>query len=54
MDDKEKFMKDTIKLILETDNLRAEILIIHLAIEQIINKIIEKNFTKPEYIFKNI
>lgn len=46
--EKGKFTKETIKLLFEAKNIRSEILILHLSLEQLMNRVIIQTFKKPD------
>ena len=49
--EKDKFRKETITLLLETREIRSQVLILHLALEQLMNKVIKESFNKPDILF---
>lgn len=49
--EKDKFRKETITLLSETREIRSQVLILHLALEQLMNKVIKESFNKPDILF---
>lgn len=49
-EEREKYTKETTKIIMESKDIRSEILVIHLALEQLINKALKKVFKNSEIL----
>lgn len=48
--EKEKFRKETITFLLEVKDIRSQVLILHLALEQLMNEVIKESFNKPDIL----